>query len=445
MQPYNIIGAGLAGCECALTLARHGLPVKLFEQKPLCHSSAHVSNNFSELVCSNSLRSNEISTGVGLLKTEMRNLGSNFMAVAEACAVPAGKALAVDREKFAAMITRQIEEHPLVEVIPRQIAEFDELNNDGAIVIIAAGPLASAGLSDKIAALAGSEHCFFYDAIAPIVWTHSLNMDIVFRASRYDMDDENAGDYLNCPMNREEYENFYNELVKGEIWHPHAGETEKHFEGCMPIEALAARGFKTLVFGPMKPVGLIDPRSGKRPWAVVQLRAENTNLETCNLVGFQTKLLQKEQQRIFRLVPGLEQAEFARYGSMHRNTFVNAPCVLTDNLAFKNNSRAYLIGQLTGVEGYLESAATGLWLALQLIAKARNKNLELPPQTTALGALLGHLRAKTKNFQPSNINFGLMPELEQKAKKAQRKLLYSQRAQEHFKDWFIKNNIAEII
>lgn len=434
-----IVGAGLAGCECALVLARAGFDLTLFEQKPHFRSPAHVADGLAELVCSNSLRSNEPTSGVGLLKTEMRALASPFMAIADACSVAADKALAVDREHFSHEITARIKAEPRISLVHQRIESMD----DPALApfqmrIIAAGPLAAEGLSASLASLLGNEHCYFYDAIAPIVWTHSLNMDIVFRASRYGAENgqpQGEGDYLNCPMSRDEYENFYQALLTARKVEAHNFERETHFEGCMPIEALAERGPRTLTFGPLKPVGFVDPRTGRRPWAVLQLRAENANADTCNLVGCQTKLAQGEQARVFRLVPGMEQAEFARFGSMHRNTYVNAPLVLADDLSLRVRPDVFLAGQITGVEGYVESAASGLWLGLALASRLRGNSLPPLPQGTALGALLGHLRTPAKHFQPSNVHFGLMPELGERARKKERKPLYAARAQASFGQW----------
>ena len=443
MNPTSIavVGGGLAGCECALRLARTGLDVTLFEQKPGFRSPAHVNDCLAELVCSNSLRSDEATSGVGLLKAEMRALDSDFMAVADACRVPAGKALAVDREAFAQAMTARVAAEPRIRLVERRIDSPDDpaLAESGAgTVVIAAGPLASEELSASLARTLGTEHCYFYDAIAPIVWTHSLDMNVVFRASRYDCENgepAGQGDYLNCPMSREEYEIFYQALLEARKVEARAFERETHFEGCMPVEALAERGPRTLTFGPLKPVGFVDPRTGRRPWAVLQLRAENANSETCNLVGCQTKLTQPEQARVFRLVPGLERAEFARYGSMHRNTYVNAPEALNADLSLKTCPHVFLAGQITGVEGYVESAASGLWLGLVLAARARGAELPTPPAESALGALLRHLQTPSKRFQPSNAHFGLMPELGEKARKKDRKALYAARAQAAFAAW----------
>jgi methylenetetrahydrofolate--tRNA-(uracil-5-)-methyltransferase len=437
------VGAGLAGCECALTLAHAGLDVTLYEQKPGRLSPAHAAPHLSELVCSNSLRSDERASGIGLLKAEMRALGSAFMQEADAHRVPAGKALAVDREAFAAAVTARIAGHPRIRLVEHCVASLDDPVLDGAgTVVIAAGPLASGGLSDSLAQAAGAEHCYFYDAIAPIVWTGSLNTGIVFKASRYDAEKgaaDGEGDYLNCPMNREEYERFYAALRAARRAKTRGFEQVRHFEGCMPLESLADRGPRTLTFGPLKPVGFADPRTGRRPWAVLQLRAENGNMETCNLVGCQTRLLQSEQIRVFRLVPGMENAEFVRFGSMHRNTYVNAPVALAADLSLKARPGVFLAGQITGVEGYVESAACGLWLGLLLAARARGRELEPPPPESSLGALLGHLRKPARRFQPSNAHFGLMPELGEKARKKDRRALYAARAEAVFAGWLARH------
>ncbi|MBO4369529.1 MAG: methylenetetrahydrofolate--tRNA-(uracil(54)-C(5))-methyltransferase (FADH(2)-oxidizing) TrmFO [Desulfovibrio sp.] len=425
-----IIGAGLAGCECALVLAKAGFHVMLFEQKPEKRSPAHVMDSFAELVCSNSLRSNELTSGVGLLKQEMRDLGSFFMDAADANSVPADKALAVDRTAFSRDISQKIHAHPNISCFSHSVASLDDpllWQNGCENVIVAAGPLASDELVASLKKVIGETDCYFYDAIAPIVWTSSLQKDIVFRASRYDCEKEDyvpgqeTGDYLNCPMTKDEYLVFYEALRTADTVPSRDFETVKHFEGCMPIEALAARGERTLAFGPMKPIGLRDPRTGKRPYAVLQLRFENRAGTTCNLVGCQTRMRIPEQERVFRLVPGLEKAEFARFGSMHRNTYVNAPIVLEADQSLRARPSLFLAGQITGVEGYVESAAQGLWLSYSLIAKEKGIVLPHPPRETALGALLGHLATPSKHFQPSNIHFGLMPPCEEKLRKANRK------------------------
>ncbi|MBD5607672.1 MAG: methylenetetrahydrofolate--tRNA-(uracil(54)-C(5))-methyltransferase (FADH(2)-oxidizing) TrmFO, partial [Desulfovibrio sp.] len=330
---YAIIGAGLAGAECALTLNRLGIQTTLFEQKPDYRSAAHASDSLAELVCSNSLRSDILESGPGLLKREARLLGSFMMKAADMARVPAGKSLAVDREAFSENLTREIMAAANITLVRKKIESLDdeELREKGEKgIIVACGPMGDAALVESIARVAGKEHCYFYDAIAPIVWSESLDRGKIFRASRYD---DGEGDYLNAPMNREEYERFVEALVGGKTFAAREFEDEKHFEGCMPIEALAKRGAETLAHGPLKPVGLIDPATGRRPWAVLQLRPETNNLSACNLVGCQTKLLRPEQERIFRLVPGMENAEFARFGSMHRNVYVNAPEALASDLS----------------------------------------------------------------------------------------------------------------
>ncbi len=443
----RVLGAGLAGCEAALYLAGRGYAVELWEQKPHKFSPAHKNADFAELVCSNSLKADRLDSASGLLKAEMKLLGSALLPVAEGCRVAAGGALAVDREAFARAMTEAVNAHPGISVRHARIESLDDaelVRCGGAGSIIAAGPLASDGLSAALGAIIGQEYCYFYDAIAPIVWTHSLDRSVVFRASRYGAENGEAqgeGDYLNCPMSREEYETFFAALCEGRVMETRDFEREVHFEGCMPLEALALRGPRTLTFGPLKPVGFVDPRTGRRPWAVLQLRAENANAETCNLVGCQTKLLQSEQERIFRLVPGMENAEFARYGSMHRNTYVNAPEALSPELELKNRPGVYLAGQISGVEGYVESAASGLWLGLFLAARASGRALPAPPPETALGALLGHLRRPEKHFQPSNVHFGLMPELDERARKKERKALYAARAEAAFARWLTESGL----
>ena len=425
---YAIVGAGLAGCEAAWQLAQAGCDVVLYEMKPQRFSPAHQSEGLAELVCSNSFRSAEPETGIGLLKLEMAELGSLVMDVAKGVEVPAGKALAVDRELFSREMTRRIEAHPRITLMRREITSLAELDGQGyAALIVTAGPLASDALSSDLARIVGQDSLAFYDAIAPIVLTESVDMSVAFWASRYAPEDK---DYLNCPMNEEEYLAFVRALVAGEKVAPREFEKEMHFEGCLPIEVMAERGEMTLAFGPLKPVGLIDPRTGKQPHAVVQLRAENREKTAMNMVGFQTKLKYGEQKRIFLTIPGLAHAEFLRLGSIHRNTYVLAPEVLTPTLELRARPGTYLAGQISGVEGYLESAATGLWLGLFLSGQR-----ELPPVETALGALLAHLRTPAKHFQPSNVHFGLMPALNMKAPKKKRKALYAERAREVWKRW----------
>lgn len=467
LPPIVIIGGGLAGCECALTLAASAVPCTLYEQKPEASSPAHESPLLAELVCSNSFRSDDAeASGVGLLKREMRDLGSPIMDAADHCAVPAGKALAVDRDKFAARVTRMVEESPHITLVRRKIPSLDAPELEGKTIVVAAGPLASDDLASSLMDVAGSDRLYFYDAIAPIVSADSVDMSVAFFGSRYGNDgpppaysDEAAaaleqpaggacaapsevpsealsrGDYLNCPMTKPEYEAFYRALLEAEKVPAHDFEKEIHFEGCMPVEALAERGEKTLTFGPLKPVGFTDPRTGRRPWALLQLRAENAEGTAYNLVGCQTKMTYPAQARVFRLIPGLEKAEFLRFGSMHRNTYVNAPACLNEDLSLKTRPHVFLTGQITGVEGYVESAACGLWLGLTLAARARGRELPEPPATTALGALLRHLRTPARHFQPSNVHFGLFPDLPEKPKKKARKAVMAERGREDFRKW----------
>ena len=437
--PIAIVGGGLAGCECAFALAGAGIPVTLFEMKPGRFSPAHASPCLAELVCSNSFRSDEPDTAIGLLKEEMRALGSLTMRVAARTRVPAGKALAVDRNLFAAGVTGAIEEQPAITLERREISGLDDpaLAPFGTVVI-AAGPLAGDGLAASLARRAGREHLYFYDAIAPIIDAASVNMAVAFPGSRHEPDNP---DYLNCPLSREEYHAFREALLSGQKTAPRPFEPEIHFEGCLPLETLAGRGEMALAFGPLKPVGLLDPRAGKRPFALLQLRAENANKTMFNLVGCQTKLTHSAQARAFRLVPGLERAEFVRFGSMHRNTFVHAPLALRADLALKADPRFFLAGQITGVEGYVESAASGLWLGLSLAARAAGQTpLPPPPPETALGALLRHLRSPERNFQPSNVQYGLMPPLELKARRIDRRAAYAERARAAFRTWEVSRS-----
>lgn len=432
-----LVGGGLAGCECALQLADAGHTVTLFEQRPLITTPAHESGELAELVCSNSFRSNDIASGVGLLKEEMRDLGSPIMALAETHQVPAGKALAVDRLLFAKAVTKRITEHPHITLIRQEITSLDaEELAPFTHRILATGPLTSPALSASLAAHIGTSQLYFYDAIAPIIAGDSINMEIAFWGSRYGEIGE--GDYLNCPLNQEEYTRFFEALCTGERVKSHNFEQETHFEGCMPIEALADRGVQTLTFGPMKPVGFTDPRTGSRPYAILQLRKENHNATMFNLVGCQTKLTYPAQKLAFQLIPGLEQVEFLRYGSMHRNTYLNAPQVLNADLSLRMRPDTFIVGQLTGVEGYVESAACGLWLGKLLVARLAGNDLPPPPNTTALGALLEHLRTAPlpkKTFQPSNVHFGLMPPPHLRVKKKERKAWYAERAREAFTVW----------
>lgn len=445
MNIHNIaiIGGGLSGCECALTLAKFGFSVTLFEQKPQLFSPAHNTPLLAELVCSNSLRSNELTTGIGLLKQELRELNSPLMAIADTCRVPAGKALAVDRELFSKQVTQLIESHPKIHLIREEVSSLStSFLEKYDRIIVATGPLASPNISNSLSTLIGDKYLYFYDAIAPIVTADSIDMSIAFWGSRYE--EQGEGDYLNCPMSYEEYQIFYSSLLKGEKVTNSKVEKEIHFEGCMPIEALAERGEKTLLFGPFKPVGLINPHTGLRPYAVLQLRPENLNKSMLNLVGCQTKLTYPAQDTIFRLVPGLSNVEFIRFGSMHRNTYINSPKILTDQLALRNFPCIHLAGQITGVEGYVESIACGLWVSILLLALSKDKKILRPPKTCALGGLLEHISCPSKQFQPSNIHFGLVPEPTEKIKKKERKEWYAQRARIDFHHW-LNNELIHIM
>ncbi|MCF8109746.1 MAG: methylenetetrahydrofolate--tRNA-(uracil(54)-C(5))-methyltransferase (FADH(2)-oxidizing) TrmFO [Desulfohalobiaceae bacterium] len=434
MPPHTaIIGGGLAGSEAARQLADRNERVTIFEMKPNRFSPAHTNPDLGELVCSNSFRSDDPLSAVGLLKEEMRSLDSLVLEAADRTRIPAGKALAVDRERFAGIVSERLQEQRNVTIVRKEILGLD----DPALtpferVVFAAGPLAGESLTRSLQQQTGEEGLSFYDAIAPIVSADSIDQERVFRASRYDPE---STDYLNCPLDKEEYERFRQALLHGKQARARDFESQTHFEGCLPVEVLAERGEMTLAFGPLKPVGLTDPRTGERPFAVVQLRAENKEKTMFNLVGFQTRLTHSAQKQIFRLIPGLEDARFERLGSMHRNTFVHAPRVLTPDLELRKSPGVYLAGQITGVEGYVESAACGLWLGLYLAGKTQGLRLDLPPRETALGGLLNHLQADTKNFQPMNVNFGLCPPLEVRAKKSRRKELYVHRARQAWQRW----------
>lgn len=427
-QEIVIIGGGLAGSEAAWQAARRGVRVRLYEMKPQKFSPAHTSPLLGELVCSNSLRAENIESAVGLLKEEMRRLGSLIMMAARATRVPAGRSLAVDRTAFAAFITQKLEQEPLVTIRREEVEALDPAQ----LTVVATGPLTSDSLAAALGRLTGKGHLHFYDAIAPIVFADSLDMGKIFRASRY-----GAGeDYLNCPLNEEEYERFYRALITAEQVPLRNFEEPRYFEGCLPIEVMASRGYLTLVYGPMKPVGLIDPRTGRSPFAVVQLRAENREGTLYNIVGFQTKLTYPEQKRVFRLIPGLERAEFARLGSIHRNTFVRSPGLLSPYLNFFRHPRLFLAGQISGVEGYVESAAMGLLAGINAARLAQGLPPVTPPRATALGALVHHLtNPATKDFQPMNVNFGLFPPLERHVPKKHRGAAYAARALQELEKW----------
>jgi methylenetetrahydrofolate--tRNA-(uracil-5-)-methyltransferase len=428
-----IIGGGLAGSEAAWQAARLGCRVTLYEMKPLVFSPAHHSSLLAELVCSNSLRSDAVNSAVGLLKQEMRNLGSLIMESAEQTKVPAGKALAVDREKFAEFITKKIEQNEHINIIRDEVKELPAPMPGSYIIILATGPLTSESMADSLGKLTGKDHLAFYDAIAPIVEADSLDRNIIFQASRYD---DGPGDYLNCPMDKEQYENFITELAKAQKVPLKSFEKKKYFEGCLPVEIMLERGPETLRFGPMKPVGLIDPRTGQTAHAVVQLRKENNEGTLYNMVGFQTKLTYGEQKRVFRMIPGMEQVEFSRLGSIHRNTFVCGPELLLPSLQLKKRPDLLLAGQITGVEGYVESTAIGLLAGINGARLLQGKNPIVPPPETALGSLITHLtESNQKRFQPSNINFGLFPSLKQRMPKKFRGEKYAERALQALTKW----------
>ncbi len=437
-----IVGGGLAGSEAAWQLAEQGVYVTLFEMKPEEFSPAHETANLAELVCSNSFRSEEPTSGVGLLKKEMRFLQSLVMQAADKTRVPAGKALAVDRNRFSAFITETLEGHEKIELLHREVPSLNDPVLSGYDrVIVTAGPLASESMTESLLQAVGENGLYFYDAIAPIISTDTVDMDKAFWASRYAPEEK---DYLNCPFTEEEYFRFMDELLKAGQVRPREFESEIHFEGCLPVESMASRGKMTLAFGPLKPVGLEDPHTGKEPFAVLQLRPENLEKSALNMVGFQTKLTYPEQKRVFRMIPGLEDAEFLRLGSIHRNTYVNAPKVLNEELEMRSLPGVYLAGQLTGVEGYVESAACGLWAGLKIGRRIQGEILPDIPAETALGALMRHLRTATRKFQPSNVHFGLFPSLNVRAKKAKRKELHAERADKAMLEWLREANWGDI-
>lgn len=431
----NVIGAGLAGCECAYILSKNGVKVRLYEMKPNKKSPAHISDNFAELVCSNSLKSELLTNACGLLKEEMRLLGSLFVEAANNTRVPAGQALAVDREKFSAYITEKIKAENNIEVVCEEVEELSKL--DG-ITVIATGPLTSDALSQNIAKLIGDSGLYFYDAAAPIVSKESIDMSKAYRKDRYGVIGE--GDYLNLAMTKEEYDVFFNALITAEVAERHefdSIENLQHFEGCMPIESMAKRGEQTLLFGPLKPVGLYK-EDGTKPYAVVQLRAEDKEETMYNLVGFQTSLKFGEQKRVFGLIPGLENAEFLRYGVMHRNTYINGPKFLNRDFRMKENENIYFAGQISGVEGYVESAASGLMVAYNILASFKNEKKEqaLFDEVTMLGALSKYVSTENKDYAPMNANFGIVPKLDKDVKdKKERYIQYANRSLSKIKEF----------
>lgn len=414
-----IVGAGLAGCEAAWQLARRDIPVTLFEMRPQTQTPAHRTDGPAELVCSNSFKSLDIANAHGLLKAEMELADSLIISAARTVSLPAGSALAVDREKFSDEIKSRLSALPSFQWINREITSLDDLKSDFETIIVAAGPLMADPLANDLKKRLADDGLYFYDAIAPVVYTHSIDLSIAFKASRYDKGD---ADYINCPMNRSEYHAFVEALITADKVPFNDYEQARHFEGCLPVEVLAERGPAALSFGAMKPVGLIDPRTGDQPFAVLQLRQENSEATLYNLVGCQTRMKWPQQKRVFRMIPGLQACEFARFGSMHRNTFINAPLHLNADLSLKQDPAVVLAGQITGVEGYTESAAMGLWAALNLLLKRAGETALEVDKTTMIGGLIAYLQtASPRNFQPMNANFGLLTPIKQKIKNKREK------------------------
>ncbi len=434
----QIIGGGLAGSEAAWQAASLGVPVTLHEMRPVRPTAVHKTDRLAELVCSNSFRGDKLDNAVGLLKEEMRRLGSLIMQVAEATRVPAGSALAVDRERFAAGVTAAIQAHPLITVVREEVLHVPPPSNSRAPVIIATGPLTSDSLSAEIAQLVGQAHLYFYDAISPIVVAETIDQEKVFKASRWNRGPSGrSADDLNCPVSAEAYTRFYEALTQAESAVVHDFDRERFFEGCLPIEVMAHRGRDTLRFGPMKPVGLIDPRTGRQPFAVVQLRQDNLAADHYSLVGCQTQLKWGEQGRVFRLIPGLERAEFVRFGMVHRNTYINAPATLCETGQVRQRPDVFVAGQISGVEGYVESAASGLLAGLNAAALVRHQPLRVPPRTTAIGALAYYVsHADPCDYQPTNIAFGILPPLEHPPRnKVAKRLAVAARALEALTAW----------
>ena len=433
MEPIVVIGAGLAGCEAAWQIAMRGGKVTLYEMKPEVYSSAHHSPFFAELVCSNSLKSESVENASGVLKEEMGQLRSLILKVARETRVPAGDSLAVDRTAFARQITETLKDLKNVEVVRKEVSSIPQ----EGITIIATGPLTSEILSKEIQKVTGTRHLFFYDAISPIVTADSINYQVAFKSSRYGKGGE---DYVNCPMDEETYDRFVAALNRAEKALVHPFEKRYFFEGCLPVEEMAERGRGTLAFGPLKPVGLIDPRTGKQPFAVVQLRQEDRFETLFNLVGFQTRLKHEEQKRVFRMIPGLEKAEFVRLGSMHLNTFIDSPRLLRESLQLKTNPSLFFAGQITGVEGYMESTAMGLLSGINAHRYANGMPAVVPPPTTAMGALVNYItQSQAVPFQPMNINFGLFPPLPGKNRGRGKRLLLARRASKDMEEWKKKN------
>ncbi|HEX3103389.1 MAG TPA: methylenetetrahydrofolate--tRNA-(uracil(54)-C(5))-methyltransferase (FADH(2)-oxidizing) TrmFO [Terriglobales bacterium] len=440
MNKVKIIGAGLAGSEAAWQCARRGVAVDLYEMRPVRSTPAHQTANFAELVCSNSLKSESENTAPWLLKEEMRRVGSRLIEIAKACAVPAGHALAVDRGQFSAQVTEAVSNESLIQVRREEVIEIYEAQ----LTIIATGPLTSDALSQEIARLSGSSHLFFYDSISPIVEADSIDMSKVYLAARYD---KGTADYINCPMSKEEYDRFYEALVAAESVEAKDWEKLNYFESCLPIEEIARRGRDTLRFGPMKPVGLRDPRTGKPPYAVVQLRQENLRADSYNLVGFQNHLKFGDQSKVMRLIPGLENARFLRFGQIHRNTYINSPTLLTSTLQMKAHPAILFAGQICGVEGYVESIATGMLAGIFAAQSIAGKTPVAPPRASALGSLLNYItHADPKKFQPANITFDLLPPLDRKVRdRQQRRRLQCELALAELKQWVNEKSASTLI
>ena len=460
MKDYiTVIGGGLAGCEAAYQIAKRNIKVKLYEMKPIKFSPAHNNENLAEIVCSNSFKSNLLTNACGLLKEELRKLDSLLIKVADKTSVAAGQALAVDREIFSKKITEELEKNPLIEIVHEEVTNISKMSEEG-IVIVATGPLTSDDLAKEIAEITGEDKLYFYDAAAPIISKDSINFNIAFYGDRYSEEkkkDETEEEwkkrlkaqegkeqsYINLPMNKEEYEKFWDELVNAEVVTLHDFEKREIFEGCMPIEIMAKRGIDTLRFGPLKPVGFDDPRTAKRPYAIVQLRQDDSKASIYNMVGFQTNLKYGEQKRVFSLIPGLENAEFVKYGVMHRNTYINSSRLLDETYCLKSNNNIYFAGQITGVEGYVESISSGLVAALNAVEKFKVKqqkensdkyeNRIIFPETTVIGALAKYISTENKKFQPMNANFGILPDLEEK-KIRDKKLRYQKLADRSLED-----------
>jgi len=442
-KQVNIIGAGLAGCEAAWQAARLGCEVRLFEMRPQRRTPAHQTADFAELVCSNSLKSDSPGSAPWQLKQEMRRLGSLLMQAAEEARVPGGNALTVDRERFSSAIRTALESHPNIQIVREEVTEIPR----EGITVVASGPLTSDALAQSIAGLSGSNHLYFYDSISPIVWADSINMEVAFRANRYDKGLDDTADYINCPFNKEEYGQFIDALLEAQQYSPHIPDDVPYFESCLPIEEIARRGRDTLRFGPMKPVGLTDPRTGRWPYAAVQLRQENARADSYNLVGFQNYMRFGEQQRIFRLIPGMENAEFVRYGQIHRNTYINAPSLLTATLQWKDRPELLFAGQICGVEGYIEAIATGLMAGQHAATLADGGVPEAFPRETALGSLCHYMvNADPTRYQPANITFDLLPQLDEEQRrlfKKDRKARHAsvcERATERLESWLTHRN-----